>query len=163
MVIISDTSPIVNLAAINKLDLIPLLFGKVYIPEAVYEEIVKKGAGQPGADEIQIASWIEIRSCSDQDILQKLLKVLDPGESEAIALAIELGIPNLLIDEKNGRDIALKYHLKPIGVLGILLEAKRLNFIPSVKASMDNLRKIAGFFIADPLYSEVLLLAGEND
>ncbi len=49
MIVVSDTSPIVNLAVIGKLDILPALFGKIYIPKAVYEEIAVRGAGQPGA------------------------------------------------------------------------------------------------------------------
>jgi predicted nucleic acid-binding protein len=162
MVIISDTSPIVNLAAIGKLDLIPALFEKVYLPVAVFEEIVVKGANQPGAAEIQNASWIEIKSCTDQNLLQKLLLELDPGESEAIALAIEMDSPNILMDEKDGREVAMRYNLKPIGLLGILLEAKKSGLLRSVQQCMDDLKNSAGFYIAEPLYRQVLILAAEQ-
>jgi hypothetical protein len=161
MIIVSDTSPIVNLAAIGRLDLIPKLFGKVYLPFAVYEEIVVKGAGQPGAAEIQHASWVEIRTCNNPSLLQQLLLELDPGESEAISLAIELNTPNILIDEKDGRQVALRFHLKPIGILGMLLEAKKSGLIISVQQCMDDLKSIAGFFISEPLYRQMLILAGE--
>lgn len=162
MVIVSDTSPIVNLASIGRLDLLPTIFGKVYIPFAVFEEITITGSGQPGAEEIQTASWIEIRNCSDQNLLHQLLLELDPGESESIALAIELNTPNLIIDEKDGRDVALRYNLKPIGILGILLEAKKMGLISSVRQCMDDLKTIAGFYIAESLYYKILTSSGEQ-
>ena len=82
-------------------------------------------------------------------------------EAEAIALAIEIGTTTVLIDESDGRAMALLYQLKPIGILGILLEAKSKNYIPSIQPLMDDLRNIAGFYIAQPLYNRVLTLAGE--
>lgn len=161
MIVVSDTSPIVNLAVIGKLDILPALFGKVYIPTAVYEEIAIKGAGQPGAFEIQHVSWVEVRHCADQNLLQELLHELDPGESESIVLAIELNTPTLLMDEKDGREVALRYHLKPIGILGILIEAKKSGLVQSVREYMDNLKSEAGFYIAESLYARVIELAGE--
>lgn len=95
-------------------------------------------------------------------MLKHLLLELDLGESESIVLAIELQTPNLLIDEKDGREVALRYHLKPIGLLGVLLEAKKLNLITSVKSCMEDLQTTAGFFISDALYNHVLKLAGEQ-
>ena len=133
----------------------------MYLPLAVYEEIVVKGIGQPGSEAIKTADWIEIRNCSDKNLLRQLLLELDPGESEAIALAIELNTQNLLMDEKDGRAVAVRYHLKPIGILGILLEAKKTGLIESVQTCMNDLRTVAGFFIAEALYRQVLYLAGE--
>ena len=52
MIIISDTSPIINLAVIGQLDLLQKLYGRVVIPQAVYEEIVIEGVGQAGATEV---------------------------------------------------------------------------------------------------------------
>ena len=161
MIVVSDTSPIVNLAVIGKLDILPALFGKIYIPKAVYEEIAVRGAGQPGASEIQHVSWVDVRHCADENLLQELLHELDLGESESIVLAFELNTPILLMDEKDGRSVALRYHLKPIGILGILLEAKRSGLVPSVRECMDKLQSEAGFYIAASLYATIIELAGE--
>lgn len=163
MVVVSDTSPIVNLAAIGKLNLLPDLFGKVYLPVAVYDEIVVRGAGQPGSSEIQTALWVEVKQCSNPLLLQHILLELDPGEAEAIVLALELQTQNVLMDEKDGRAVALRYHLKPIGVLGILLEAKKRGLIFSVRQCMDDLSILARFYISDPLYQHLVTLAGEQD
>ena len=54
---------------------------------------------------------------------------LDPGEAEAIALAVEIGADRILMDEKRGRQIALHHSVKPVGVLGVLLRAKPENLI----------------------------------
>jgi hypothetical protein len=161
MVVVSDTSPIVNLAAIGQLDILPALFGKVYIPAAVYAEIVIKGAGQPGAYEIQHVSWVEVCNCANTNLLQELLLELDSGESESIVLAIELNTPTLLMDEKDGREVALRFHLKPIGILGILIEAKKSGLVTSVRDCMDKLKSEAGFYLAESLYARVIELVGE--
>ena len=161
MLIVSDTSPLINLAAIGQLNLIPQLFGSVILPQAVFNEITISGKGKAGAIDIQNANWVVIKQCKNQSFVNKLLADLDLGEAEAIALAIEIGTTTVLIDESDGRAMALLYQLKPIGILGILLEAKSKNYIPSIQPLMDDLRNIAGFYIAQPLYNRVLTLAGE--
>ena len=62
MVVISDTSPLINLAIIGHLTLVPSLFGKVIMPDSVYQEIVLTGSGLPGSEEIRLADWIDISS-----------------------------------------------------------------------------------------------------
>lgn len=161
MLIVSDTSPIINLAAINHLYLLPELFSRIIIPQIVYQEIVIDGAGEPGSDDIQTAKWVEVQSCTNQDIINLLNNELDPGEAEAIALAIELNADYLLIDEKDGRQKALDYHLKPLGVLGILLRAKEARLISTISPLMDRLRSEAGFYIHQSLYDQVKRIAKE--
>ena len=162
MLIVSDTSPIINLAAINHLYLLPELFGRIIIPQIVYQEIVIDGAGESGSDDIQTAQWVEVQSCTNQDIITLLSNELDPGEAEAIALALELNADYLLIDEKDGRQKALDYHLKPLGVLGILLRAKDARLISDISLLMDRLRSEAGFYIHQSLYDQVKRIAKES-
>ncbi len=161
MVIVSDTSPIINLAIIGHLDLIPRLFHKVILPQAVFDEIVLDGAGLPGAEEIRQATWVEIKACQNTALISLLSQELDPGESEAIALALEIHADFILMDEDLGRRIALRYHLQPLGVLGILLRAKSEGFIAAIKPCMDDLIQQAGFFIHTKLYLDVIQAAGE--
>ena len=161
MLIVSDTSPLINLAAIGQLNLIPQLFGSVVLPQAVFDEITIRGRGKAGSTDIQNADWVVVQQCNNRIFVNQLLKDLDLGESEAIALALELGTTSLLIDEATGRSFALHYQLKPIGILGILLEAKAKNLISTVQPHMNDLRSIAGFYIAQPLYNHVLKLANE--
>lgn len=162
MVIVSDTSPIINLAIIGQLDLIPLLFQKVVLPQAVFDEIVHAGDGLPGAESIRRAEWVEVRQCQNRSLVKTLLAELDPGESEAIALALEMGADLILMDESLGRKMALRYRLQPLGVLGILLRAKENGLIQSIKPLMNTLVAEAGFFIHAKLYEDVLLMAGEK-
>jgi uncharacterized protein len=161
MVIISDTSPIINLATIGYLDLIPRLFETIIIPDFVYQEIVIVGKGLPGATEIATADWVQTATCTNVSLVQTLMLDLDRGEAEAIALALELHADNILIDEDLGRRIAVNYKLRPLGVLGILLKAKNNGLIEEIKPVMDDLRNIARFFIHQNLYNQVLKLANE--
>jgi predicted nucleic acid-binding protein len=86
---------------------------------------------------------------------------LDPGEAEAIALAIEIQAGVLLIDEKEGRSFARQAGLIVRGVLGVLIRAKAMGEITSVRVEIDELRNRAGFFIAPALESQVLSSVGE--
>lgn len=162
MIIVSDTSVIINLAIIEQLQLLPRLFTSIIIPEAVFNEIVINGNNLPGAYEIQQATWVNIKQCKDYTLVNSLLDQIDIGEAESIALALELNASTLLIDEKMGRHFAEKYNLHCIGVLGILLEAKRLSYIPAIKPHLDRLITDAHFFIHAKLYQQVLELAREN-
>lgn len=163
MVVISDTSALVNLAAIDYLFLLPQLFGRVVIPQAVFDEIVVRGAGKPGAEEVASATWIEVRTCQDQTLLNRFLSVLNRGEAEAIALALEINADLLIIDEDAGRTEARKAGLPITGLLGVLLRAKARGLIHHVKPELDALRSKALFWISEPLYREVIRLAGENE
>ena len=89
MTVISDASPLVSLARIEALELLPTLYGTVTIPDAVWNEVVVDAEKQPGAQAIRNASWVETQAVSNQDLVQALRQDLDGGEAEAIALAVE--------------------------------------------------------------------------
>lgn len=141
--------------------LVPEIYRQVVIPQAVYHEIVVEGAGEPGAAEIQSADWVLVKTCSPSLLLEQLRIELDPGEAEAIALAVEIGADRILIDERKGRQIALHHALRPVGVLGVLLRAKQEKLIPHVRPLMDRLLDKADFFIHRSLYDEIISMAGE--
>ncbi|MGI0016447.1 MAG: DUF3368 domain-containing protein [Nitrososphaera sp.] len=86
---------------------------------------------------------------------------LDEGESEAIALAIQLRADVLLLDERRGRTIASRLGLNFVGLLGVLLAAKHKRFIPSIKSVLDELIAKAGFWVSKKVYFHTLQLAGE--
>lgn len=105
MIVISDTSVITNLAAIGHLHLLQLLYNQVLIPTAVYQELTDIDPAVPGTLEVQTLPWIEVRTVEDLRMVQLLQTQgqLDPGESEAITLALEMKADLLLIDERRGR------------------------------------------------------------
>lgn len=106
-------------------------------------------------------NWIKVEQVNSNKLVERYGNHLDKGEAEAIALAKEKNADYLLIDEKIGRQIARDNHLKIIGTVGILLEAKRQGLIDSVKNKMDDLRKI-GFWISDKLYDQIVKTESES-
>ena len=161
MIVVSNTSPIINLAAVGQLDLLRQLYGKVIIPQAVYHEITVIGAGQPGAMEVQTLEWIETKQVTNRALVMVLQTELDEGEAEAIALAIELRAGLLLLDERRGRAVASRLGIRFVGLLGVLIEAKQKGYHPAVKPVLDDLVTKAGFWVSQQLYARVLQAAGE--
>lgn len=162
MIVISDTSPITNLAAVGLLELLNQLYNRVIIPQAVYDEMVALGYSVPGTVEVQNMPWFVVRSVSDRQQVNELQRDLDLGEAEAIVLALELDADLLLIDEKRGRELASILRINKItGLLGVLLEAKKNQLIPEIKPIMDWLISQNQFRISDRLYNTVLQEAGE--
>ena len=161
MIVVSNASAIINLAAVGQLDLLRQLYDKIAIPQAVYHEIAVVGVGQPGATEVQTLEWIETRQVVNRTLVASLQIELDKGEAEAIALAVELKAELLLLDERLGRAVASRLGLKFIGLLGVLIEARGKRLIPAVKPVLDNLITQAGFWVNDQLYAQVLQVVGE--
>jgi uncharacterized protein len=161
MIVVSDTSPIINLAAIGHLDLLHQLYGDILVPSAVYQEIVVTGAGLPGATEVQTLSWFQERSAADTGFVALLRADLDPGEAEAVALAYEIQADLLLIDEQAARGHAARLGLKFVGLLGVLLAAKGAGLLATVKGPLGDLIAKAGFWVRPSLYAAVLKAAGE--
>jgi uncharacterized protein len=164
VIILSDTSVITNLAAIQSLNLLPQLYNQVTIPRAVYRELAEINPPVPGTLEVQTAAWIEVRQVASRSTVERLQieAKLDLGESEAIALALELNADLLLIDERRGRAEANRLGVRISGLLGILVEAKQKNLIPAVKPLMDALITTSDFRISSALYRQILDLVSES-
>ena len=153
MIIISDTSVLTNLIQLDQLSLLEKLFGHVLIPKKVFSELSKIPGQIPIIERI---SWIEIRSASNSEIVEKLAMQLDLGEAESIALAIEEKADLLLIDERKGRRIAQQNGILITGLLGILIEAKAEKHLKEVKPLLDKLIFEIGFRVSPKLYQQVL-------
>ncbi|NEP50818.1 MAG: DUF3368 domain-containing protein [Moorea sp. SIO3C2] len=161
MTIVSNTSPISNLARVGKLNLLQQLYGTVLIPIAVHQELLDHRAGKAVITAVQLATWITVQSVQNQTVVSELRNRLNVGEAEAIALAMEMKATHLLIDERLGRQAATDLGLRIIGVLGILLTAKGQGMVPAIKPIMDDLINQAGFRVSSKLYAEVLKTAHE--
>jgi uncharacterized protein len=161
MIVVSDTSAIINLAMIGRLDLLHQLYNEVIIPAAVYQEIVVQGAGKPGAVEVQTEPWFKQQAVVDAAFVFRLRRDLDEGEAEAIVLAQEISADLLLIDDQAARRHAARLGLRFIGLLGVLLEAKKAGLLATVKPPLDELISKAGFRVRPSLYQAFLASAGE--
>lgn len=161
MNVVSDASALINLARIGELDLLHRLYGGLLIPEAVWREIVIEGAGQPGAEEVKKASWIDTHGVANKHLVRALRQDLDAGEAEAIALALEVEADLLLMDERLGRETGRHLGLPYVGLIGVLVTAKRSGLIDTIKSRLDMLRDMAGFRVGEALYTRVLRDEGE--
>ena len=156
MSVVSNASPLINLARVGKLDLLHRLYSELTIPEAVWHEVVIEGAGQPGAEGVKAATWIKTQGVTNRQLIRALQQELDAGEAEAIALALEMEAELLLMDEHLGRETARHLGLRYTGLIGVLIEARRKGLINAVKPHLDMLRAMAGFHVSDALYLRVL-------
>lgn len=162
MIVVSNTSPIFYLSTIGHLNLLRQLYDEIVIPTTVFNEITNVGNTDASARVVPTLSWIRTQSATDQEFVNRLRAELDPGEAEAIALALELNVDRLLMDERLGRVAAMRAGLQVTGVLGILIAAKRNNLIQEVKPLLDALIEQVGFWIDARLYAEVLQAVGES-
>jgi len=153
MLVVSDTSPVTALMQIGQSDLLGVLFQEVLIPPSVQAELLRFHPSIPHV--------LEVRPIQDQGMVDALSHRLDRGEAEAIVLAHESQADYLLIDEKRGRLVAQSQGLTVIGLLGVLLMAKRAGHVPSLGVLITELESRAGFFVSDAVKEIILRSAGE--
>lgn len=153
MIVVSDTSPICYLLLINRIDILQTLYSVVIIPQAVANElsdseapsVVKNWIAQP-------LSWLQIQST--ETLQSTELRILDPGEREAILLAEQLNADLVILDDKAARRIAGERRLRIIGLLGILKEAARSGLL-DLETTFEQLRDV-GFWVAPSLLARLL-------
>jgi predicted nucleic acid-binding protein len=161
MIVVANAGPLIALAHIGHFSLLQSLYGRLYIPPAVRDEVVVSGRGRPGVVEVGAAAWIDVVAVRDMTAVQLLQERLDAGESQAIVLAIELDAELLLMDEARGRRIAEARGLNKTGTLGALIMAKKRGLILAVTPLLDELRA-GGFRMDEELYQAARALAGEE-
>lgn len=163
MIVVSDTSALSNLAIVNHLWLLEAIYQNVMIPDAVATELA--AASNSTISAILKLGWIQTQSLTNVKLADQLQQErgLDDGEANAIALAFELQADDLLIDERLGRQEAIRLGLPIIGILGVLLVAKQRSLIPQVQPVMNALINQAGFRVSPQLYERILTLAQEPE
>ena len=162
MIVVGDTSPLTNLAAIGQFDLLCRLYGRLHIAEGVWEELNAGSQRWPGRDEVAEADWVERHAVQNRSLVKALERDLDRGEAETIALALELEAHLVLLDEREGRRAAQRLGLRVVGVVGILLEARACGAVKAVRPHLEALRQTAGFYLDDAVCDRALSLAGER-
>jgi predicted nucleic acid-binding protein len=160
---VSNTSPVSNLAIIGRLAVLRRQFASVMIPEAVAKELARlpHAAGRRQIDIALANGWLVVRKLANRDLADVLGASLDPGESETIALAREIGAGVIVMDESAGRAIAKNLGVGVTGTLGVLLKELRSGGITSMGVEIDRLVDEAGFFISADVRRIFLEAAGE--
>jgi uncharacterized protein len=143
--VVADAGPLIALAQIGRLDLLRSLFGTVFMPPAVAQEIVSV---RP------IPSWIERRDLAARPALPALAS-LDLGEREALLLALQLGGATVLLDERPGRRAAGQLRVPVIGTLGVLALGTMHGHIGRLRPEVDRLLD-TGFFASAGVIEAVL-------
>ena len=161
MIVVADTSVVLNLCRIQHEHLLPQLFQRVLIPTPVADEFVRLTKTEPRFSGLILPNWIEIFPAPDLVTAEVVQAELDPGEAAAIALFLKQKADALLIDEMLGRKVAKKLGIRTMGIMRILLEARDRKLISSIKVLLDRLEREANFWISADLRRHVLQLAGE--
>jgi predicted nucleic acid-binding protein len=138
VIVISNSTPLVNLSAMGKLGLLRQLFGEIRIPEDVYQEVAILGQGKPGSTEVEMAEWIKKENVIDRIAVSTLNIRLGVGESACLILAIELGADLIVLDDRSARLEAQSLGLKISGTVGVLLRADKKGMI-DFGTSLDEL------------------------
>jgi predicted nucleic acid-binding protein len=159
MIVVADTTPLISLLKINKIDLLEKMFGQVMIPQAVYNELTVDERFVMEAEQIKVKQFIvikEVVNIESIDILKRATG-LDQGESEAIILTDEMKADLLLMDEAKGRSVSSQMGLNIMGTIGLLMvayEECELN-ADEVRECIDGLQR-AGRHIGQRHYQMLL-------
>jgi len=163
--VISDSSPLIYLSKLGRFDLLRSLYGSLIVPKAVWDEIVLGGTGLAEADNLRRAKdqgWVRIESAGAIPAAAALrLRALDPGEAEAICLALQLRLI-LLIDEAAGRAVAQELGVEVTGTVGVLARATRNGLLPTLRGELDRLKAETTFRISWDLYRAAVESVGET-
>ena len=157
--VVSNTTPIISLLKIDKLEIIKNLYGEIFIPQEVFYEI-EAGKNKAFYTDLSKIDWIKIEKINNKKSLSYFLD-LDKGEAEAIVLATEKEADLIILDESLGRFHAKHTGLKVTGTIGILLKAKQLGYINKIKPLLLEL-KTKNVWFSDSFIENALKLANEK-
>jgi predicted nucleic acid-binding protein len=161
MIVVADTSVILNLCCIQHEHLLQMLFKRVLIPAPVAREFIRLTKIQKRFSGLSLPAWVEIVPAPGSFPAEVIKAELDEGEAAAIALFLEQEADALLIDESLGRRVAAKLGIRTIGIVRILIGARDQKLISSVTVLLDRLESEANFWISSGLRQQVLQLVGE--
>jgi predicted nucleic acid-binding protein len=161
VIVVADTSVILNICFLGLEPLLPLLFGVVHAPPQVEAEFLRLANMDARFQGLAFPGFIRRVTPEAKTYAWAHSPVLHAGEIAALSLALELGADLVLMDEAEGRAVAATLHLTSMGLLGILLLARQRALIPAVAPLLDRLQHEARFWMSPSLRSSVLRAAGE--
>ena len=159
--VIANTSPLQYLHQAELLDLLPTLFGRIDVPDAVVAEIVEGRKRRINLPDLETLPWITIRSVADRTLLP-LATGLGSGEREVLALGLESQDSLIVLDDEDARRHARAVGLDVVGTLGVLLRAKETGALKALRPVLDLLEALR-FYVGNEVRHAVLESAGEAD
>lgn len=162
--VVSDTSPLIYLSWVGQIDLLRRLYEKVWVPHAVWMEMMR-GMTLAGTGELKTAvdaGWIRVENVSANARVVEMTEAgIGLGEAEAISLAAHLHAI-LIIDDLDGRRVARRFGVEMTGTLGVLVRAKRENYIPAVRPLILRLIQETNFRLSHQIIDAALADVGET-
>ena len=146
--VVADSSCLISLSRIGKLEVLHELFGKIIIPGAVYYEVVVRGEGRIGAEDVKKAEWIKKHKVQNALAVRAFKVNLGAGESEAIALASESKADFLILDDFKARQTAEELSLEVIGTVAVLQKAEEKRIIDNLQSVLQDLRNVGFYFLS---------------
>jgi predicted nucleic acid-binding protein len=165
MHVVSNTSPLLNLAIIGRLDIVHEQFGSVVCPRSVFNEChpYHDAPGTEALQQAEVDGWLRVVPDNNDSVQKSLLTYLDGGESAAVSLALSTKAELILLDDREARQTAIRMGLRVAGIIGLLLRAKACGREISVRDVIIELREVAGFWIGDDVMRGALVTAREVD
>jgi len=145
MIVVANASPLIHLSAIQRLDVLKALFVEVFIPREVYDEVVTRGIGRPGSQEVASADWIRVCPV-ENEVAVRVLQVggLGKGEAECIVLAQETNAVGQFWMTGSLAFKPKRWDLNVVGTVGVLLMASEMGFVEGFEQTLKDL-VVSGF------------------
>jgi len=160
MTIICDASSLINLALVNRLGLLKLMFGKVLIPQGVYDEVVIQGSGKIGANQVKASTFIQVVQPLNPRHIEHYTNGLSRADAQVIVLAKEQHADLIITRDKRLLKRTKQEGLIAITTTELFIEAKHKGFIKKVRPLLDQMKN-KGVLIRQATYKETLRQAGE--
>ena len=160
MIVVCDSSALINLSKIHQLRLLESMFGGVLISPGIHDEVVKKGGGRAGAKEVGDADFIQVQSLRNPDDVQLYTGQLSQEDAELIVVAKEQKADLIITRDRGLRRRARREGIEVVNLVSLFESAKKRGYIESVKTLLDELRD-KGVLIREGVYREALRRAGE--
>jgi predicted nucleic acid-binding protein len=158
--VVADTSPLLNLALIDRVDLLEQQFSGITAPEQVWTELSEGEDGLDALRALRESGFLTVVPVERSDLFVEIVHELDLGETAAICYAVESDADLLLIDEREGRRVARRHGLSVTGVVGVLLREAKQGAL-DIEAELDALRE-AGFWLSDDLRDDIIAAAADE-